>query len=191
MRKRCLDGPRRERLAVLEDEEGGRLRFRPNREIGPQRPLFWRIQSSPSCPRSSWGRRVDLLGQGSKPDPAIAEIGHGCHQVLKGAPEAIEAIHDQRIANGSIGLRPAGRLGEDFVAAILRQSIELQVEGLVAGRDPGVADVHKAEAASQAGVDQLQAFDAFDQSVLSGGYYFVPRLEKRSEPWSWYLPPSA
>ncbi len=34
------------------------------------------------------------------------------------------------------------RLGEDLVAAILRQGVELQVEGLVAGRDPGVADIH-------------------------------------------------
>ena len=46
--KEVLNGPRRERLAVLGDEEGGRLGFRPNREIGPQRPADAPVQGEPA-----------------------------------------------------------------------------------------------------------------------------------------------
>ena len=37
----------------------------------------------------------------------------------------------------------AGGFGEDLAAAGLRQGIQLQVEGLFAGRDPGVANLHR------------------------------------------------
>lgn len=36
-----------------------------------------------------------------------------------------------------------------------------------------------------AGVDRLRAFDA---TVLTGGYYFVPPLDSAHEPWSWHVP---
>lgn len=36
-----------------------------------------------------------------------------------------------------------------------------------------------------AGVDMLRTFD---KKVLNGGYYFVPRLQRRSEAWTWDLP---
>jgi Dyp-type peroxidase family len=36
------------------------------------------------------------------------------------------------------------------------------------------------------GVDAFRRFE----TVLGGGYYFVPPLEKASQPWSWIVPPS-
>ena len=36
-----------------------------------------------------------------------------------------------------------------------------------------------------AGIDRLRAFDT---TVLTGGYYFVPPLDAPHEPWSWHLP---
>lgn len=39
-----------------------------------------------------------------------------------------------------------------------------------------------------AGVDRLRAFDS---QVLTGGYYFVPPLDKAHQPWSWHVPPAA
>ncbi len=70
----------------------------------------------------------------------------------QGAPQAIEAPDDQGVAgaqvaqdvlqDGAIRLGATGRLGEDFAAASLSEGIQLKVEGLFAGRDPGVANVH-------------------------------------------------
>ncbi len=37
------------------------------------------------------------------------------------------------------------------------------------------------------GVDRLQAFD---RQVLCGGYYFVPPLARKAQPWSWVIPPT-
>lgn len=39
-----------------------------------------------------------------------------------------------------------------------------------------------------AGVDRLLAFDT---RVLAGGYYFVPPIRRKDQPWSWILPPAA
>jgi deferrochelatase/peroxidase EfeB len=39
-----------------------------------------------------------------------------------------------------------------------------------------------------AGADRLRAFD---NQVLTGGYYFVPPLDKAHEPWSWHVPPAS
>jgi deferrochelatase/peroxidase EfeB len=37
------------------------------------------------------------------------------------------------------------------------------------------------------GVDQLRRFE----SVICGGYFFVPPLDSPSQPWSWHVPPAA
>jgi hypothetical protein len=86
---------------------------------------------------------VDLLGQGSEPDPAVRQVGEGLDQVLERAAQPVEAPHHQRVAGAqvgkhvpeddAIGLGAAGRLGEDLAAVRLREGVDLEVEGLFAG----------------------------------------------------------
>jgi deferrochelatase/peroxidase EfeB len=39
-----------------------------------------------------------------------------------------------------------------------------------------------------AGID---AFRQFETTILCGGYFFVPPLKRREQPWSWVIPPQA
>ena len=71
----------------------------------------------------------------------------------KGTPQAIEPPDDEGVSfsevgehviqNGSIGLGPTGRLPLDRAAAGRLQPVQLQIKGLVPGRDPGRATIHE------------------------------------------------
>jgi hypothetical protein len=39
-----------------------------------------------------------------------------------------------------------------------------------------------------AGKDRLLDQEALKEEILGGGYYFVPALEKKTQPWTWKLP---
>jgi deferrochelatase/peroxidase EfeB len=41
-----------------------------------------------------------------------------------------------------------------------------------------------------AGIDRLLDQQALKETILGGGYYFVPALEKKTQPWTWKLPSS-
>ncbi len=72
--------------------------------------------------------------------------------MLEAAPEPVEPPDDERVAGaqlverlgqpGPLRLPPAHAVGEEPVAAGGGQRVELEVEGLLPGRDPGVTDVH-------------------------------------------------
>ena len=73
-------------------------------------------------------------------------------EVLERSAESIEAPHDQGVPGAKVGKRvvKARALGgaargvfEDPFAASLRERVALEVEGLVVGGDPGVADQHR------------------------------------------------
>ena len=74
------------------------------------------------------------------------------HEILQRAPEAVEPPDDQGISTtelleAPLKLRPMLRgprrlLLVDLLAARFFQGVQLQVEFLLAGRDPGVSDVH-------------------------------------------------
>ncbi len=61
--KQVLDGPRRERLVVLGQEEGRRFRRRPDGEVGPQRATRPAVQGQPA-----------VLAALALPDPELAEL---------------------------------------------------------------------------------------------------------------------
>ena len=95
---------------------------------------------------------VDLLGQALEADPPLGQGGHHLDQVLERAAQAIEPPDDEGVPfpeigedvlqDGPLGLRATGRFLVDLAAAGLLQRIELQVEGLFPGRDPGIANIH-------------------------------------------------
>jgi len=98
------------------------------------------------------GGRVDLLGQAPEADAASLQLGHRLDQVPERSPEPVEAPHHQGVALAGVLQRlhqgstldegAAGGLGEELVAPGRREGVELKVEGLLTGRDPGVPDVH-------------------------------------------------
>ena len=41
-----------------------------------------------------------------------------------------------------------------------------------------------------AGRDRLLDQEALKDTILGGDYYFFPPFEKKTEPWTWKLPPA-
>src|SRR5262249_43766326 len=82
-----------------------------------------------------------------------AQIGDRLEEVPQRPPEAIELPDHEPVAGpqigqcplqaGPFGLGPAGLIGVDLLAPGGLQSIFLEVEVLIEGRDPGVADPHR------------------------------------------------
>ena len=95
---------------------------------------------------------IDLLGQALEANAALGQCRDHLDQVLERPTQAIETPDDERIPFPeiaedlvqlwSLGFRPTGGLGIDLAAAGLLQRIQLQVESLFSGRDPGVANIH-------------------------------------------------
>ena len=90
--------------------------------------------------------------EASQSDAPGAEVFGPGDEVLERAAEAVEAPHDQGVADAKVGKRvmKARSLGgaargvlEDPLAADLGERVALEVERLVVGGDPGVADQHR------------------------------------------------
>lgn len=73
-----------------------------------------------------------------------------------------------------------GRLQRGLVFISFSRSISTQIEFILGAwmRNPGFP-------APGSGNDALLAFDS---NVLAGGYFFVPPLSHKNQPWSWVLP---
>ena len=99
------------------------------------------------------GRRVDGLLHALEAHPAVAQSGDRLDEVPQRPPKTIEFPDHEPIAGpqvgqgplqaGPLGLGPARLVGIDLLAARGLQGIFLEVEVLLEGRDPGVADPHR------------------------------------------------
>jgi deferrochelatase/peroxidase EfeB len=74
-----------------------------------------------------------------------------------------------------------GELRRGLIFICFARTISTQFEFIVRGwmRNPDFPT-------QGAGVDQL--FGKLAEQVLGGGYYFVPPLEHKTQPWTWKLP---
>ena len=98
------------------------------------------------------GGGIDALGQAAQANLALLEGGDDLDEVPQGAAQAVQAPDDQGIAGAHVGqrLREAGPLGgraalgigEHTLTAGSLEGILLQGEGLLVGRDAGVANQH-------------------------------------------------
>jgi len=94
---------------------------------------------------------VDLFGETLEANAPRGKRRDYLDQVLQRTAQAIEPpdharvpgseVREHVIQDRSVGLRAAGCFLVNLAAAGGRQRIELQVEGLLPGRDPGVAAV--------------------------------------------------
>src|SRR4051794_25078067 len=98
------------------------------------------------------GGGVDLLGQALEADPPILEPCHRLNQVRERSAKPVELPDDEGVTAARetyrlvearpIGLRSAGGVSEDPLAASLFQCILLERERLIVGGDPGIANKH-------------------------------------------------
>ena len=98
-------------------------------------------------------RGVDILLQALEADSARIQIVHGLDQVRQRASQAVEFPDHQRIAGLALcegrgqawPLRfgATDRVGEEPLTPCGMERVDLQIEALVAGRHPGIADTHR------------------------------------------------
>ena len=96
--------------------------------------------------------RVDAVRQAHEVDPVLLEVAHEIDQLLDAPPQTVLLPDDERVASPELVERlekpravsypPTGRVLVDLLAASHPKCLHLQVETLVSGRDPGVADQH-------------------------------------------------
>jgi Dyp-type peroxidase family len=116
-------------------------------------------------------------------DPTDKDVAITAH-IRKANPRGQGTTDEQRrifrrgyplIAGG------AGDLQRGLIFISFARSISSQFEFIVRGwiRNPDFPE-------PGSGVDDL--FGRLGETILGGGYYFVPPLEKKTEPWTWRLP---
>jgi hypothetical protein len=106
------------------------------------------------------GGGVDLFGEALEADAALIQPSHQLDELGEGSAEAIEAPDHEGVTGADIleGLGESGpvcfgttrRIAEDLLALCCLQSIELQGEILIVGRDAGIPNSirHITEASS-------------------------------------------
>jgi deferrochelatase/peroxidase EfeB len=136
------------------------------------------------------GASLDLADEAADLDQAPAFVADQTDvkvpvtaHIRKANPRGGEADDKRRIFRRGYPLIGAG-LGElqrGLIFIAFARTISTQFEFIVRGWIR-----NKDFPTPEAGIDPL--LGKVDETVLGGGYYFVPPLEKKTEPWTWKLP---
>src|SRR5690625_3437782 len=104
------------------------------------------------CELSTRGGGVQVLLEAAETHAFLVEFVDGVNQVFEVAAEPIKPPNDQGVASAQnvFGAGPAGTVSfgsadmvfEDSFAARLLQCVALELEVLIVGADPGIADYH-------------------------------------------------
>ena len=107
------------------------------------------------------GGGVDLLGDHAEADAPRSRGANGLDELLAGTPQAVQALADDGVPlpqaaqdvgqDEPLGLGAAGGLGINHLTDDLLRGIQLEVERLLPGGDPGVADQQGLEDGQLAG----------------------------------------